>query len=157
MNKIRLSKSTIGQEEKDAVLAVLDKEFLGMGAEVNRFEQELKAYLNTSKEVICVSTGTSALHLAVEALNLNSDDEILVPSLTYVASFQAISAARVKPVAVEVCEDTLFIDLNDAKKKLTSKTKAIMPVHYASNAKDIKKVYAFDFTIQELIFVKFSS
>ena len=143
MNKIRLSKSTIGQEEKDAVLAVLDKEFLGMGAEVNLFEQEIKAYLNTSKEVICVSTGTSALHLAVEALNLNSDDEILVPSLTYVASFQAISAARVKPVAVEVCEDTLFIDLNDAKKKLTSKTKAIMPVHYASNAKDIKKVYAF--------------
>ncbi len=82
MNKIRLSKSTIGQEEKDAVLAVLDKEFLGMGAEVNLFEQEIKAYLNTSKEVICVSTGTSALHLAVEALNLNSDDEILVPSLT---------------------------------------------------------------------------
>ena len=139
MNKIRLSKSTIGQEEKDAVLAVLDKEFLGMGAEVNLFEQEIKAYLNTSKEVICVSTGTSALHLAVEALNLNSDDEILVPSLTYVASFQARSAARVKPVAVVVCEDTLFIDLSDPKKKLTSKTKAIMPVHYASNAKDIKK------------------
>jgi dTDP-4-amino-4,6-dideoxygalactose transaminase len=143
MNKIRLSKSTIGQEEKDAVLAVLDKEFLGMGAEVNLFEQEIKAYLNTTKEVMCVSTGTSALHLAVEALNLNSDDEILVPSLTYVASFQAISATRVKPIAVEVCEDTLFIDLVDAKKKLTSKTKAIMPVHYASNAKDIKKVYEF--------------
>ena len=71
-----------------------------MRAEVNLFAQEIKAYLNTTKEVMCISTGTSALHLAVEALDLNSDDEILVPSLTYVASFQAISAARVKPIAV---------------------------------------------------------
>ncbi|PLY07640.1 MAG: aminotransferase [Arcobacter sp.] len=143
MNKIRLSKSTIGKEEKAAVLAVLDKEFLGMGEEVNFFEQEIKAYLNTKKEVMCVSTGTSALHLAVEALGLNEDDEILVPSLTYVASYQAISAANVKPVSVEVCEDTLFIDLADAKNRLTSKTKAIMPVHYASNGKDIANVYTF--------------
>jgi dTDP-4-amino-4,6-dideoxygalactose transaminase len=143
MNKIRLSKSTIGNEEKNAVLSVLDKEFLGMGEEVNLFEQEIKTYLNTEHEVICVNTGTSALHLAIEALNLSEDSEILVPSLTYVASFQAISAANVKPIAVEVCEDTLFIDLDDAKTKLTSKTKAIMPIHYASNSKDIQAVYTF--------------
>lgn len=143
MNKIRLSKSTIGDEEKKAVLAVLDKEFLGMGEEVNLFEQEIKAYLNTTHEVVCVSTGTSALHLAIEALSLDEDSEILVPSLTYVASFQAISAANIKPIAVEVCEDTLFIDLVDAKAKLTSKTKAIMPIHYASNSKDIEAVYTF--------------
>jgi len=143
MNKIRLSKSTIGQEEKNAVLSVLDKEFLGMGEEVNLFEQEIKAYLHTSKEVICVSTGTSALHLAVESLDLKEDDEILVPSLTYVASFQAISAARVKAIAVDICEETLFIDLKDAKNRLTSKTKAIMPVHYASNSKEMQAVYDF--------------
>jgi len=143
MNKIRLSKSTIGDEEKNAVLAVLDKEFLGMGEEVKLFEQEIKAYLKTEHEVVCVSTGTSALHLAIESLNLDEDSEILVPSLTYVASFQAISASNVKPIAVEVCEDTLFIDLIDAKSKLTSKTKAIMPIHYASNSKDIQAVYTF--------------
>lgn len=143
MNKIRLSKSTIGQEEKDAVLRVLDKEFLGMGEEVNLFEQEIKSYIGTTKEVMCISTGTSALHLAVEALGLEEDDEVLVPSLTYVASFQAISGANAKAVSVDICEETLFIDLEDAKKRLTSKTKAIMPVHYASNAKDIQKVYDF--------------
>jgi dTDP-4-amino-4,6-dideoxygalactose transaminase len=143
MNKIRLSKSTIGQEEKNAVMAVLDKEYLGMGEEVNIFEKSIKEYLKTSKEVICVSTGTSALHLAVEALDLDCDDEILVPSLTYIASYQAISAANVKPVSVDVCEDTLFIDLNDAKKRLTAKTKAIMAVHYASSSKGMNEVYAF--------------
>ena len=143
MNKIRLSKSTIGQEEKDAVLRVLDKEFLGMGEEVNLFEQEIKSFLNTQKEVMCVSTGTSALHLAVESLDFELDSEVLVPSLTYVASFQAISAANLKPVSVDVCENTLFIDLEDAKNRITSKTKAIMPVHYASNSKEIQKVYEF--------------
>ena len=143
MNKIRLSKSTIGQEEKNAVMAVLDKEYLGMGEEVNIFEKSIKEYLKTSKEVICVSTGTSALHLAVESLDLNYDDEILVPSLTYIASYQAISAANVKPVSVDVCEDTLFIDLNNARKRLTAKTKAIMAVHYASSSKGMNEVYVF--------------
>ena len=141
--KIRLSKSTIGQEEKNAVLSVLDKEFLGMGEEVSLFEQEIKSYLQTSNEVVCVSTGTSAIHLAIEALGLSFSDEILVPSLTYIASFQAISGSNVKPIPVEISEDTLFINLDDAKKRLTPNTKAIMVVHYASNSKDILDVYKF--------------
>lgn len=139
--KVRLSKSSIGEEEKKAVLKVLDNEFLGMGEEVRLFEEKIKEYLQTDKEVICVSTGTSALHLAVEALGLSENDEILVPSLTYVASFQAISGANVKAVAVDVCEETLFIDIEDAKKRITNNTKAIMPVHYASNSKNIQEVY----------------
>jgi dTDP-4-amino-4,6-dideoxygalactose transaminase len=143
MNKIRLSKSTIGQEEKNAVMTVLNKEYLGMGEEVQIFENDIKKYLQTSKEVICVSTGTSALHLAIEALDLNDDDEILVPSLTYVASYQAISASNVKPVSVDVCEDTLFIDIQDARKRLTTKTKAILAVHYASSSKGMEEVYKF--------------
>jgi len=143
MNKIRLSKSTIGPEEKNAVMSVLDKEYLGMGEEVKNFENDIKKYLQTSKEVICVSTGTSALHLAIEALDLRSEDEILVPSLTYIASYQAISGANVKPVSVDVCEDTLFINLKDAKKRLTQNTKAILAVHYASSSKGMNKVYEF--------------
>lgn len=143
MNKIRLSKSTIGQEEKEAVISVLEKEYLGMGEEVRIFEENIKDYLQTSKEVICVNTGTSALHLALEALNLEFGDEILVPSLTYVASFQAISAANLKPISVDVCEETLFIDMLDAKNRLTSKTKAILAVHYASSSRGMNEVYEF--------------
>ncbi|HIP59087.1 MAG TPA: DegT/DnrJ/EryC1/StrS family aminotransferase [Campylobacterales bacterium] len=141
--KIRLSKSSIGEEEKEAVLKVLDKEFLGMGEEVMLFEEEIKAYLETDFDVVCVNTGTSALHLALEALDIKTGDEVLVPSLTYIASFQAISACGATPVSVEIDPNTLFIDMKDAKKRLTKNTKAIMPVHYASSAKGMDEVYKF--------------
>jgi dTDP-4-amino-4,6-dideoxygalactose transaminase len=139
--KVRLSKSSITQAEKDAVLKVLDKEHLGMGEEVCEFEQKIKHYLRTDMDVVCVNTGTSALHLALSALNIKSGDEVLVPSLTYIASFQAISATGAKPVSCEVSPETLFIDVNDARKKITNKTKAIMPVHYASSSKGMSRVY----------------
>jgi len=139
--KIRLSKSSISDLEKKAVLDVLDKEFLGMGEEVKLFEEEIKNYLQTDKEVVCVNTGTSALHLSCLALGLRDGDEVLVPSLTYIASFQAISATGAKAIPCEVKSDTLFLDIEDAKKRITKKTKAIMPVHYASSSKGIKDVY----------------
>ena len=91
MSKIRLSKSSISRKEKEAVLNVLEKEYLGMGEEVKIFEEKIKNYLQTPMEVVCVNTGTSALHLSLIALNLKKGDEVLVPSWTYVASFQAIS------------------------------------------------------------------
>lgn len=141
--KIRLSKSSISEAEKSAVLDVLDTEFLGMGAEVAHFEKEIKVYLQTEMEVACVSTGTAALHLALVALELGEGDEVLVPSITYVASYQAISATGATPVSCEVLSDTLFIDINDAERKVTLKTKAIMPVHYASSSVGMQEVYIF--------------
>lgn len=141
IGKIRLSKSSISQAEKDAVLKVLDKEYLGMGEEVKLFEEKIKNYLQTDMDVVCVSTGTSALHLALSALGLKDSDEVLVPSLTYVASYQAISATGAKPVSCEVNPDTLFIDVEDAKSKITENTKVIMPVHYASSSKGMDEVY----------------
>jgi dTDP-4-amino-4,6-dideoxygalactose transaminase len=139
--KIRLSKSSIGQSEKEAVLKVLDKEFLGMGEEVKLFEEKIKDYLQTSMNVVCVNTGTSALHLALSALGLKDGDEVLVPSLTYIASYQAISATGAKPISCEVNPNTLFLDVNDARKKITSNTKVIMPIHYASSSKGIDDIY----------------
>jgi len=140
-NKIRLSKSSISIKEKEAVLKVLDSEFLGMGEEVKIFEEKIKDYLETSKDVVCVSTGTSALHLAISALGIGAGDEVLVPSLTYVASYQAISATGAIPISCEILPDTLFIDVEDVRKKVTQNTKAIMPVHYASSSKGIDEVY----------------
>ena len=140
--KIRLSKSSISQQEKDAVVTVLEKEFLGMGEEVGLFEKKIQSYLHTDYKVVCVNTGTSALHLSLSALDLKAGDEVLVPSLTYVASFQAISATGATPVSCEVDPNTLFIDVADAKTKITDKTKVIMPVHYASSSKGMDDVYA---------------
>jgi len=140
---IRLSKCSVGQEERDAVLRVFDSEYFGMGKEVQHFEEELKKYLQTEMHVICVNTGTAALHLAIQCLDLKHGDEVLVPSITYVASYQAIAATGAKPVSCDVLEDSCFIDLKDAEKRITKNTKAIMPVHYASDSSKIKDVYAF--------------
>ena len=143
MNLIRLSKSCVGQEEKSALERVIDAGYLGMGEEVRLFESEIQAFLGTKSRVICVSTGTSALHLALQAMGIGVEDEVLVPSLTYVASFQAVSATGAKPIACDVTWDKGFIDLDDASKRVTSKTKAIMPVHYGSNSDGMEEVYRF--------------
>lgn len=140
----RLSKSVVGQVEADAVSKViLEDGYLGMGAEVGRFEKEIATYLNVSESsVVCVNTGTSALHLAVKAI-APMGGEVLVPSFTFLASFQAISAAGAVPVSCEVYEDSLTINLEDAEKRITPLTKAIMPVFYASNPAKLDKIYEF--------------
>jgi dTDP-4-amino-4,6-dideoxygalactose transaminase len=141
---MRVSRSIVGEAEADAIRRViLEDGYLGMGQEVRLFEQELASFLGVGAESIaCVSSGTAALHLAVQAI-LEPGDEVLVQSLTFVSSFQAISAAGATPVACEVLPDTVTIDLDDARRRLTQRTKAIMPVHYASNPGNLEAIYSF--------------
>lgn len=122
-------------------MTVLDKEFLGMGAEVQRFENALEAF--SGRPAVCVNTGTAALHLAIQACGIQSGDEVLIPSLTYVASFQAVSATGAKPVACDILPSTLTLDWRDAEKRLSPRTKAVMPVHYSGGVGDLPGVYAF--------------
>lgn len=131
MEKIKLSKSVAGELEKAALCRVIDKSYLGMGRFVQQFEDRLRDYLG-ARHVVCVNSGTAALHLTLMSAGLKYGDEVLVQSLTYIASFQAISAAGAIPVSCEIIPETCTIDLRDAEKKITDKTKAIMPVHYAS-------------------------
>jgi dTDP-4-amino-4,6-dideoxygalactose transaminase len=142
-NHIRLSKSCVGLEESIALSKVVETGYLGMGSEVNLFENELREFIDTDKEVICTNSGTSALHLAVQCLGIGQGDEVLVPSITYLSSFQAISATGAKPVLVDVTENRVFIDLRDAEYRISEKTKAIMPVHYASDSQEMYTVYTF--------------
>lgn len=143
MSKIRLSKSVVGEEEKQALARAITAGYLGMGADVQLFEKEIRQFLGTSSEVICVNTGTAALHLALQALGIGPGDEVLAPSLTYVATFQAISATGAKAVACDVSLDRGFIDLDDAAKRLSPRTKAIVPVHYASSSEGMEAVRDF--------------
>ena len=136
---IRLSKSSIGDEEKNAVLKVLNKEYLGMGEEVKIFEEKLSKFFN--REAVCVNTGTSALQLALQASNIGFGDEVLVPSLTYIASYQAISATGAKPISCDIEYNTMLMDVDDAERKISKYTKAIMPVHYTGGTGNLKKVY----------------
>ena len=140
---IRVSKSVVGQEESEAVENVIRNiGYLGMGEEVKNFENELELYIgNPDYKAVCVNTGTSALHIAIESVT-NPGDEILVPSFTFIATYQAITAAGCIPISCEVNKDTLLIDLNDARERVTNKTKVILPVLYASNPGNLKEIYA---------------
>ena len=142
---IKISKSVVGAAELEAMGRVMREDgYLGMGREVRAFEEELKAYLGgpEDRQVICLNSGTAALHLAVAALT-RPGDEVLVQSLTFVATFQAISAAGAVPVACEVYPETVTLDLEDAARRITPRTRAVMPVHYASNPGDLEALYDF--------------
>ena len=141
---LRLSRSIVGKAEAEAVAAVIEGSgYLGMGDDVRLFEEEIAAYLGVDKyQVTCVNTGTAALHLAVQAC-VPAGAEVLIPSLTFVASFQAALAAGAVPVACDVRLSDGLLDLSDAAKRITPNTRAVMPVHYASNPALISEVYAF--------------
>jgi perosamine synthetase len=133
---IKLSRGCLGEEELAAVERVFAGGYFGQGSQVSQFEAALKDYLSAAN-VIATNTGTSALHLALDALGIREGDEVIVPSLTFVASFQAIRATGATPVACEVRPDTLLMDLTDAEERITPRTKALMPVHYAGNPCDL--------------------
>ena len=138
---IRLSKSCIGVKEINAVTNVLKGEFLGMGEQVREFEDQLTQYFG--RPAVCVVNGTAALHLALQSIGLKSGDEVLVQSLTYVASIQAIYSTNAKAIFCDVVPDSLTIDLEDAEKRITNRTKAIIPVHYAGGVGDLNNIYKF--------------
>jgi len=142
--RIRLSRSIVGRMEAEAASKVITGDgYLGMGSEVQCFEQELADFLNVPKtNVACVNSGTAALHLALES-SLEPGDHVLVQSLTFVATYQAVVAAGAVPVPCEVLPTTGTIDLRDAERRLTNKTKAILPVHYASSVGDLDAIYRF--------------
>ncbi|MDP3791578.1 MAG: DegT/DnrJ/EryC1/StrS family aminotransferase [Candidatus Omnitrophota bacterium] len=142
MKKIRLSKSIVGDLEKKALGRVIDDSYLGMGKYVNEFEKALEGYVGGGK-VICVNSGTAALHLALRGIGLVPGDEVLVQSLTFVGCFQAITAVGARPVPCEIMPETCTIDLRDAGKRLTKRTRAIMPVHYAGWPGNLDEVYKF--------------
>ena len=101
--------------EKERVLKVLNKEYLGMGQEVDIFEKNLSSFFK--RKSLCVVNGTAALQLALQSIGVKRGDEVLVQSLTYLSSFQAISACGAVPVACDIKINSATIDLNDAKKK----------------------------------------
>lgn len=127
----------IGEEELSEVKKVLDSGWLAHGPKTKEFEEEFAKYISV-KNAVSVNSGTSALQLAIKSLNKHG--EIIVPSFTFVASVNAIINADCKPVFADIKYDTCNIDPADVKKKVTSRTIAIMPVHYAGQACEMSKL-----------------
>ncbi len=114
---IRLSKSSIDKKDIFTVSKSLEKEYLGMGKDVLLFENKIQKFLKTKKEVICVSSGSAALHLSLHALNLSRKDEVIIPSISFIAALQAILAVGAKPIFCDINPENGFIDIKDLKKK----------------------------------------
>ena len=125
---IPVQRPAVGEAELSAVGKVFESAWLGMGAVVKEFEDRLRE-LTGAKHVVAVNTGTAALHITFDSLGLQPGDEVVMPSLTFVAAAQAIVAARLRPVFCEVEPETLNIDIADALSRVGSRTRAVMPVH----------------------------
>ncbi len=141
MDLIPVSRPSLGAEELASVKTVFDSGWLGLGAQVLGFEQALQKFLGAN-HVVCTNTGTTALHLALDALGIRKGDEVIVPSFTFVATIQAITATGAKPVFCDIHADDLNMDVKDVRKRITKKTKVILPVHYRGIPCDMDEIHA---------------
>lgn len=112
------------------------------GPAVKEFQQDFEKYLNV-KHVIPCANGTDALQIAMMALDLKPGDEVICPAFTYVATAEVIGLLGLKPVMVDVNEDTFDIELNGLEKYITPRTKAIVPVHLYGQSADMEKIVEF--------------
>ncbi len=136
---INVSQPDFGPSETVAVQAVLTSHWVGMGPKTAAFEAELAEHLG-ARHVIATSSCTAALHLTLAALERDSRNEIIVPSLTFAATVQAIVMAGYTPVFAEVKPDTLTMDCEDAARLINRRTRAILPVHFAGYPCDLKQL-----------------
>ena len=141
---IKLFFPTINDLEIKATVKTLKSGFWASGAgvgNVKKFENLFKKYTNAT-ECVAVDSGTAALDLALKVVDINKK-EVLVPSLTFVSSINAIKYNGGIPIFVDVKSDTLCMDPKDLENKITKKSKVILPVHfggYSCDMDEIKKV-----------------
>jgi perosamine synthetase len=128
-----------GNEAK-YLLQCVESGWVSSGGEfVDRFETAFAAFCGTQQAISC-SSGTAALHLAMAALNVREGDEVIVPTLTYVATANAVRYCGARPVFVDCDEDTMTADVSDVRRKITGRTKAIVAVHLYGQCADIRSL-----------------
>lgn len=127
MKNIPVANPYIGEEEARAVYEVVKSGWVSMGDKVTEFENAFAKYVE-SKHAIAVNNGTSALHLALIASGISEGDEILVPDITFISTANIVLYERAAPILVECDPRTYNISLEDAERRLTNKTKAIIAV-----------------------------
>ena len=134
----------MGKEEISAVTSIIKNGNLTSsatlgGKNVQKFEKSVASFVK-SKYVIAVNSGTAALQAALHALDVKKGDEILIPSFTFVATANAVVSTGAKPIFVDILKDNFTIDPDDVERKITKKTRAIMPVHLYGNVAHVERL-----------------
>jgi perosamine synthetase len=122
--------AAVGEEEAQAAADVIRSGWLTMGQRTFEFERQFAAYVG-APQAIAVSTGTAALHLALEAFGIQAGDEVLLPTTTFTATAEVVCYLGATPVLVDVDSRTMNLDPSDATRRITSRTRAVIPVHIA--------------------------
>lgn len=141
MWKVQLFKLNYDERESKAVKDVVDSGWITMGENTKEFEKKFGQYLGNSAKCVVVSNGTAALHMALLALNVGTGDEVIIPSLTFVADLNVVKLVGATPVLVDCTSyDDWNVSPKDIESKITSKTKAIQIVHYAGYSCDMDAI-----------------
>lgn len=138
--QIFLDAPNLGQLEKEYLIKAIDTGYVStVGPLVPEFENKFAKYLGI-KKAVSTQSGTAAIHMALYELGIGKGDEVLVPALTFVATVNPVLYVRAKPVMVDVDIATWNISPRDIEKKITKKTKAIIPVHLYGNPSDMSAI-----------------
>ena len=142
MNKdfLFFHKPFISDDEVDEIVDTVRSGWLSMGPKTIKFEEAFNSYIGCKKS-IAVSSWTAAGHLTLEAYGIRPGDEVIVPTMTFPATAEIVCYFGAKPVIVDVEEDTLNISLKEIEKAITSRTKAVIPVHYAGQPCDMDEIH----------------
>ena len=138
---INISSPIIGDEEKKAVLEVLDSGFIAQGPKVKGFEEAFAAMCGV-KFAIATSSGTTALHLALLAHGIGEGDEVITSPFTFIASANSVLFTGARPVFVDIDPTTFNLDANQIEAKITQRTRAILPIHIFGLCSDMDAILA---------------
>ena len=137
---IPFARPTINVNRSSALIkSVLKKNFPNEGEFTKKFENKVSSLLKI-KYAVTSTSGTSSIFLALKAINVKSNDEVIVPNITFAATANAVELSGAKLVLVDINKENLKIDINDLKKKITKKTKAIIPVHVSGRGGNILEI-----------------
>jgi dTDP-4-amino-4,6-dideoxygalactose transaminase len=142
MVDLQLQYQKIKKEINESITEVLESTAFIKGPQVSKFEQELGKYLGV-KHVIACANGTDALMIAMMALDLKPGDEVITPTFTFIATVETIAFLGIKPVLADVDPDSFNIDCSKLKKLVSSKTKAIIPVHLFGQCANMSELLEF--------------
>src|SRR5574344_71425 len=131
----------IGEEAEKAVCEVMRSGCYILGPNVKSLESELAQYIGC-KYTVALNSGTDALHIALRALDIGAGDEVITTAFTFVATAEAIGIVGAKPVFVDIDSDTYNLDPSKIESAITSKTKAIIPVHLYGQPCDMESIMA---------------